>query len=335
MLPMSSRRRTQLFALLVAGCVAAAAVAVVAGLGGSGTAASKNAGDALVAARGEHQPRLVFRNLDRDKPETFGQIALTKLAPGAARTLLPLRCDRVYFGAGSGICLTRGSAFASGYRARVFGADLRPRGEVTVAGIPSRARVSPDGQLGAVTLFVTGHSYADTGGFSTTTTLIDLRRGRKIAQLETFKVTRDGTPITASDVNFWGVTFARDHDRFYATLATGGRIYLVEGSVGARTMKTLHPDVECPSLSPDGTRIAYKKRVGAGAKRWRLHVLDLKTMRETPLAETRSVDDQVEWLDDDHVLYGLAEQIWTMPADGSGEPVRYAARGDSPTVVRW
>jgi hypothetical protein len=332
---MSSGWRTQLFALLVAACVAAAVVAVVAGLGGSGTAASKDAGDALVAARGEDQPRLVFRSLDRDKPETFGQIALTKLAPGAARTLLPLKCDRVYFSAGSGICLTRGSAFAAAYRARVFGADLRTRGEVTVDGIPSRVRVSPDGRLGAVTLFVTGHSYADTGGFSTSTTLIDLTRGRKIAQLETFKATRDGKRITAPDVNYWGVTFARDHDRFYATLATGGEFYLVEGSISARTMKTIHTGVECPSLSPDGTRIAYKKRVGAGAKRWRLHVLDLRTMRETPLAETRSVDDQVEWLDDAHVLYGVTESIWMANADGSGTPRLFTGAADSPTVVRW
>jgi hypothetical protein len=217
----------------------------------------------------------------------------------------------------------------------VFGADLRVRGEVAVDGIPSRARVSPDGRYGAVTLFVAGHSYADLGGFSTTTTLIDLRRGTKIAGLEDFTVTRDGRRITAPDVNYWGVTFARDHDRFYATLATGGRFYLVEGSVRARTMKTIHPGVECPSLSPDETRIAYKKRVGAGGKRWRLYVLDLRTMKETPLAETRSVDDQVEWLDDDHVLYGLQEAIWTMPADGTGAPRRFARRADSPAVVRW
>jgi hypothetical protein len=332
---MSSRRRMQLFGALVAACVVAAVVAVVAGLGTGGTAASKDARSALVAARGDGRPRLVFRSLDRDEPQTYGQIAIAKLGAGAARTLLPLKCDRVYFGAGSGICLTRGSAFASGYRASVFGADLRTRGTVEVDGIPSRARVSPDGRLGAVTVFVTGHSYADNGGFSTTTTLIDLRRARKIAQLESFTATRDGRRITAPDVNFWGVTFARDHDRFYATLATGGTFYLVEGSVSRRTMRTIHSGVECPSLSPDGTRIAYKKRVGAGAKSWRLFVLDLETMRETPLAESRSVDDQAEWLDDDHVLYGLEEQIWTVPADGGGEPVRYATGGDSPTVVRW
>ena len=332
---MSSRRRMQLFGALVAVCVVAAVVAVVAGLGTSGTAASKDARNALVAARGDAQPRLVFRSLDRDTPQTYGQIAIAKLGANAARTLLPLKCERVYFGAGSGICLTRGTAFASGYRARVFGADLRTRGEVKVDGIPSRARVSPDGRLGAVTVFVTGHSYADNGGFSTTTTLIDLRRARRIAQLESFTVTRGGKRITAPDVNFWGVTFARDHDRFYATLATGGEFYLVEGSVSERTMRTIHTGVECPSLSPDETRVAYKKRVGAGAKSWRLFVLDLKTMRETPLAETRSVDDQVEWLDDHHVLYGLEEQIWTVPADGGGEPAEYTPSGDSPTVVRW
>jgi len=325
----------QLFGALVAACVLAAVAAVVLAAGGTGTSASADAKDALVAARDDQQPRLVYRNLDRAKPQTFGQIAVAQLRSNAGRTLVPLKCERVYFGAGSGICLMRGTAFASGYRARIFGANLRTRGEVKVDGIPSRARVSPDGALGSVTLFVTGHSYADLGGFSTTTTLIDLKRGTKIAQLEDFTVTRDGKKITAPDVNYWGVTFARDHDRFYATLATGGNIYLVEGSVSARTLKTLHDNVECPSLSPDESRIAYKKRVGAGGKRWRLYVLDLETMREAPLAETRSVDDQVEWLDDDHVLYGLDERIWTMPADGSGRPAEYAARGDSPTVVRW
>ncbi|MEA2128923.1 MAG: hypothetical protein QOJ85_1814 [Solirubrobacteraceae bacterium] len=332
---MSSARRTQLFVALVAACVVAAAVAVVSAAGGGGAAGSKDAAQALVAARGAHEPRLLLRNLDRARPQEFGEVAVAPLGAGGARTLVPLRCERVYFAAGSGLCLARGGGFASSYRARVFGADLRVRGEVPVDGIPSRARVSPDGRYGSVTLFVSGHSYADTGGFSTTTTLIDLKAGRKIAQLEDFTATRDGRTISARDVNYWGVTFARDSDRFYATLATGGRIYLVEGSVRARRMRTIHEGVECPSLSPDGTRIAYKKRVGAGGKRWRLYVLDLRTMRETPLAETRSVDDQAEWLDDEHVLYGLDESIWTVPADGSGAPQLFARRADSPAVVRW
>lgn len=35
----------------------------------------------------------------------------------------------------------------------------------------------------------------------------------------------------------------------------------MRGDVTARTLTTVHRNVECPSLSPDGTRVAYKKRV--------------------------------------------------------------------------
>jgi len=39
-------------------------------------------------------------------------------------------------------------------------------------------------------------------------------------------------------------------------------------------------DVEYPSLSPDETRIAFKRRQGSN---WRLHVLDLDTKRRPRL----------------------------------------------------
>ena len=155
-----------------------------------------------------------------------------------------------------------------------------------------------------MTLFVTGHAY-DPGSFSTQTTIIDLATGSKIADLEHFTVLRGNRQVTAVDVNFWGVTFARDSDRFYATLATGGKTYLIRGSVRERLARVIHENVECPSLSPDGTRIAYKKRTGSRTAPWRLTVLDLATMRETPLSEERSVDDQAEWLDDGRVLYAV------------------------------
>jgi hypothetical protein len=58
-------------------------------------------------------------------------------------------------------------------------------------------------------------------------------------------------------------------------------------------------------------------------------------MRETALAETRSFDDQAEWLDDDHVVYGLDGQVWVVPADGGGSPERFLRSADSPAVVRW
>ena len=77
--------------------------------------------------------------------------------------------------------------------------------------------------------------------------------------------------------------------------------------------------MECPSLSPDGTRIAYKKNTGGTlAAHWRVAFLDLATGKETVLSEPRSVDDQIEWLDDQTLLYGLAR-------DGAAGRQRYLA----------
>ena len=117
-------------------------------------------------------------------------------------------------------------------------------------------------------------------------------------------------------------------------MATGGKTYLIKVSLKSRTGQTIHENVECPSLSPDETRIAYKKAVGHNPPIWRFHVLDLATGKETALAETRPLDDQIEWLDNGHVLYQAGEATWTMPADGSGAPSRWMAGAGSPAIVR-
>jgi hypothetical protein len=330
---MSSARRRFAFLALVVGCLAAAAVAIAAGRGSEaplrGEAATASA--ALAGARAEGSTAVLFRSSAR----AGGQVVL---APSGSRagpqTPVPLRCERVAFARDHGLCLARGNGLAQGYRVQVFGPDFEVRHEVPVEGIPSRARVSPDGRYGSVTLFVTGHAYAAPGAFSTETTLIDLADGRKIADLEDFTVTHDGRQVTAVDVNYWGVTFARDSDRFYATMATGGKTYLIQGSVSARSAHTIHENVECPSLSPDGTRIAFKSRTRSRSRPWRVTVLNLRTMKETPLAEKRSIDDQAEWLDDGHVLYGLDGQIWSVSADGKGSPQQFAAQASSPAVIR-
>jgi hypothetical protein len=335
---MSERRRLGLFALLVVVSAAVAGVAIAASLGGDGPqSASAGSRTVLTDARAQDRQMVVFRSLAGGAGQQAGDQVAVEAADGAdaAAVKAPLNCERVYFAAGRGLCLARGSGFAAGYRAEIFGPDFKVLHTVPVSGVPSRARVSPDGRYGSVTLFVTGHSYAAAGAFSTQTTLIDLAEGTKIADLEQFRITRDGEPVTAVDLNFWGVTFARDSDRFYATMATGGKTYLLQGSVGRRTARVLHENVECPSLSPDGARVAYKKRGSSSSAPWRLTVLDLATMRETPLAETRSVDDQVEWLDDGRVLYGVDDAVWTAAADGTGTPKRFLAGAASPAVVRW
>jgi WD40-like Beta Propeller Repeat len=205
---------------------------------------------------------------------------------------------------------------------------------VDLAGIPSRARVSPDGRWGGVTSFVVGHDYAAPGTFSTETAIIDLRSGRVAARMEQdIDVIHDGEPLDARSRNFWGLTFAPDGDTFYATVAVAPRTWLIEGSISRREARTIHSNVECPSVSPDGTRIAYKQVVGRDPVRWRFHVLDLATGRSTPLSETRSIDDQLAWLDGERLLYGDGEATWVVNADGSGSPERWLAAADSAVVA--
>lgn len=277
----------------------------------------------------EHKPVLVYQHVRRDAH--YAEVAVAPVEAPSQRTFTGLTCERVYYAAGRGLCLTpRPNVLGPEVNAQIFGPDFRPNGSVRLDGINSRARISANGRYGAATTFVTGHSYLDKG-FSTHTALIDMRSATLISDLEKFHVTRDGKRFKEIDFNFWGVTFTRNDRVFYATLSTGGKIYLVEGDVASRRAKVVADGVECPSLSPDETRLAFKLRVGDG---WRLHVLDLQTGRQTPLAETRSVDDQVEWLDDNRIIYGYISDIWVVQADGSGEPELYVPNALSPTVVR-
>ena len=138
------------------------------------------------------------------------------------------------------------------------------------------------------------------------------------------------------------MTFARDSNVFYATLRTAGTTYLVRGDLGLRNLTVLRDNVECPALSPDNRLIAFKKRIGPADAPWRFYVLDLATLTERPIAaETRSIDDQLEWLDDTHVLYAAPRagrpsnrDVWVAPVDGSGPARIFLPDAESPIVVR-
>ncbi|MFD3718981.1 TolB-like translocation protein [Streptomyces sp. NPDC058674] len=271
-------------------------------------------------------------------PHRGALVSVPAAAPRAARTASGLTCRRFHAAAGTGVCLNSSpGALAQDNRAVIVDAELRTQRSFPLAGTPSRARVSPSGRFAAWTVFVSGESYG-AAFFSTRTAIVDTRTWALEPDLEKFSVVLDGRPYSAADVNLWGVTFAGDDDTFYATLGTGGQTYLVRGSVARRSVTTLARNVECPSLSPDGTRVAYKKRVMRGASLWREHVLDLRTLREQPLAERRSVDDQALWLDDRTLAYALPAEgsvdttdLWTVPADGTGAPGILTPAASSPT----
>ncbi|MEY9893662.1 hypothetical protein ABIA31_007342 [Catenulispora sp. MAP5-51] len=269
----------------------------------------------------------------------FGHVASVPAAhPGAAPTVSSTLCDRFYAAHDTAVCLQRGGALPATY-ATVLDHSLHQVRQVKTAGFPNRARVSASGTMVSWTTFVQGDSYLS-DDFSTRTSILDTKTGRLVDTIESIPLTLDGKPYHAADVNYWGVTFAADDNTFYATVRTGGRTYLVQGDYRAWTARTLRENVECPSLSPDGTRLVFKKRVDASANRpWRLYVLDLRTMVETPLAEEHSIDDQAAWLDDHTVMYGRPRQtggdwdVWAVPADGGGEPRVLIPDASSPTPL--
>ena len=285
--------------------------------------------------------RMFFRHNGMDAH--YGQLAWREAAgQGPLRFVEHLSCEVVHVSGGRGMCLTADRGVVTTYDARLFdAATFAVTGTLKLQGIPSRTRVSRDGRLAAFTVFTTGHGYASLN-FSTQTLIVDTARARVLADLESFAITKDGQPFKRQDFNFWGVSFTPDARGFFATLSSGGQHYLVQGDLASRSARVLRDNVECPSLSPDARRVAYKKRfIVDGRIVWQFHVLDLASGVETPLPEKRNVDDQIEWLDDARVLYamtsaesGASTDVWSVAADGRSEPVRYLRNAYSPALER-
>ena len=292
------------------------------------------------------RPYLMFRSTALG--DSFGHVSLTYLdKEGNQRLVSSLACDRVHYSSGVGLCLEAKRSGLTTYYAHIFDAQFTVRHSYPLAGPPSRARVSRDGRMAAFTVFVSGHSYASPG-FTTRTSVVDTQNGRLIvADLESLAVIRDGAVFKKVDFNFWGVTFASDSSRFYASLGTAGKVYLVEGDLAVGQMRVIHEDVECPSLSPDNTRIAFKRRSPidqAGRRIWRLYVMNLASRQETLLdKESRNVDDQVEWLNNLELLYALpaddqrasaSTNIWALAASAAQPPRLLVPAAFSPAAVQ-
>lgn len=265
---------------------------------------------------------------------TTGRVAV--VGPDGSRGQTAAGCSRVHAAGGRAVCLRPDPASPSTFVLDVLGPDLAVQRSLPVNGVPTRARISADGRVVAWTVFVSGDSYTSSG-FSTRTGILDLATGVLTTSLEDFRIADDQgrTRKPPVDANFWGVSFADDDNTFYATMATGPHLYLVQGDFAGETMRVLADGVECPSLSPDGTRLVYKHRLPD--RTWRLEVYDLDSGRRTRLAETTNVDDQGSWLDGATIAYGKLDPttgavgVWSVPADGSGTPALLAADAESPS----
>jgi hypothetical protein len=312
----------------------AAMVLVVAGGGVYvvATAASidKNSGPATAAVSGD----LLFVDL-KDGRDQVEKVRMD--TPGGPRSNTSLRCQRVYAAAGTTVCL-RLAGPGPTYEAAVLDASGNELRAIGLAGIPTRARVSASGKVVSWTTFVSGDSYSVPGGFSTRTGILDLRTGQVIDTLEGFTATVGGERFTTSDRNFWGVTVAADDRTFYATMASQNRTWLMKGDLVTRTLQDVRQTAECPSLSPDGTKVAYKKRTSRLGP-WELAVLDLHSDKEVTLPGTIGIDDQAAWLDENRLAYGKSSQagqnsaIFSVSADGSSPPVLMIPDAASPVPL--
>ncbi|NKE58316.1 hypothetical protein FXN61_16390 [Lentzea sp. PSKA42] len=297
--------------------VTIAAILVV--VGGTAAYVVTAAGDANEPAGTEHVSQakvgdLLFVDL------AGGQNRVEKLAGSGARTPTDIACQRFYAASGTSVCLKLAGPGPS-YAAEVS-RDGKPVKSVALPGIPSRAKVSRSGNVVSWTSFVTGDSYSVPGGFSTRTGFLDVRTGETVESLEHFTATVEGSVLTARDVNYWGLTVGSDDRTFYATLASGGFTWLVKGDLAAKTVTSLRRDAECPSLSPDGTKVAYKKRIGRLGP-WDLAVLDLASNTEKRLPGTAGIDDQATWLGENELAFAAVPKdaklpaVHIVPADGS------------------
>jgi hypothetical protein len=323
--------------ILISSIAVLAAVAVAAGLTAFLGRSKQHAGVAggFTLAAGQLTYRSTVQGPD------FGKVveAPVGAAQATVPTLSSVTCERSFTASGVLLCLQSEGDLISQPYAEIYGSSLKQTKKLQIAGTPNRARLSADGRMASWTTFVTGDSYTQPGA-STRTSILDLGTGEYLASLETFKATVNGKSFKAVDVNYWGVTFTADDNAFYATMGSGGKTWLMRGDFRARTLTALRENLECPSLSPDGTRLVFKKRVSDDIRRpWRFTVLNLATMQETPLAETRSVDDQAAWLDAHTVMYAVphdndpGSDLYAVPADGGGAPRLLAANGMSPSVT--
>ncbi len=283
--------------------------------------------------------------INRVPGDDYGRLAVRN--PDGSRQLFDRRCLRVHVAANRGVCLSQDeSVLAAAFRTEFFSLASTDLPEVRsyASPLPSRARLTPDGLVASTTGFVSGTSYSDIGGETETIVTIDKVEERSaLVGLVQFEVLSDQPGYDAADRQFWGVSFA-DNDAFYVTGFFGDEPEILTGSVSRKTLEPTGYIGSCPSISPDGRHLVFKEALPDGS--FALAVVNIATGEQWTLGETRSVDDQVEWLDDDTILYAIHPDgddggavqpqfdIWMLDIAAGSEPELFLPAADSPAVLR-
>lgn len=336
-----SLRQRQLLLLVVTVLVVAflavfVTVRVATGPDSTPAAETESADGSVTTAEISTEEHIVYRSTSID--DSYGSVRMAALTDLATSVGTGLQCERIDAVSTGGVCLDVDRGAVASARVLLLDGDLQVRHRLRTPGIPSRARMSPSGEWAATTTFVSGHSYAD-GNLSTATEIYDVDTGESLGNVERWEFIYRGEPFRARDINVWGVSFLPGSaGDFVVTVQSGGRVHLAEGNLHQRRIVMGETVAECPSVSPSGQLIAFKRAVGSG--QWEIWARSLSDGREWRLNESRNVDDQLAWLDEETVLYGLSRDgvattdVWSVPADGEGTPEILVEGGWSPAVVR-
>lgn len=283
--------------------------------------------------------------VNRVPGEDYGRLAI-RHADGT-RTLLERRCERVHLAAANGLCLAvDDTVLVPAWRTEFFDASDDRLVELRsyASPRPSRARVSPDGSVISTTGFVSGQGYADIGSGTETVVTIDSFDGSNLlVSMAQFEVLGDDPSLNAEARQFWGVSFVDSTD-FWVTGWFGDGPEILRGDSSRRTLETFGWDGSCPSVSPDGSTLVFKET--QPDESFLLVAVDIATGRRWRLGEQRAVDDQVEWLDNDTLLYAMHTEgsdgtdaqpqfdIWSVDVAPGSTPELFLPAASSPAVAR-
>lgn len=281
------------------------------------------------------RPYLLVRSMRTDG--SFGKLLLAPLsAPDGPAYETPLDCDRAAMARTLGVCLSMEGSESPAHYLDVFDERFARVHRIPLAGVPNRIGLARDRDLAAIS--AAEHTHDDPAvDFVPRTIVVDLRAGKVVADLADFRFAGLRAPASQRPA-VSDVTFANDGDRFFARLQDRDAPHLVEGRLSTRSGRIVRRGVESPALSPDETRIVYRQRAGFSDPPT-LRLYDLRTGADEALtSEPRSVEDQVEWLDADRILYHLTgasgADIWVLRVDGTEAPRVLRARAYAPAVVR-
>lgn len=338
---MSPRARVLAFvAVVVAIAVAATSYVLVERREVSAERAAEPEAEQAPIAEVTDGPRIVFRHTGTDNE--YGVVAVVPLDdPAGPRAFTGVSCDRVAARPDGASCLLTDPGIAATYEGVELDADWQEVATHDLPGLPSRTRLSPDGTLVATTVFVAGHSYMSTG-FSTATEVHEFGEGERWGNLEKFQLVVDGREVNPLDRNVWGSpssTTRRSTPRSRPVVVRG---WSRATSRGARSPRC-RPTPSARRCLPTGAASPSRSTSTPDAASCGRSPSRTLTTGDRTLLQSgpRGLDDQVEWLDDDTLIYGLPRadepgvtDTWAVDTTAEATPRLLIEQAWSATVVR-